>query len=62
MNNAPIVLPQPLQDSLETLAQQQNRPVQDIVQDAIALYIATLHRLQSRAMTMPQSDQHPPHP
>ena len=59
MNNAPIVLPQPLQDSLETLAQQQNRPVQDIVQDAITLYIATLHRLQDRAMTMTM---YPPSP
>ena len=59
MNNAPIVLPQPLQDSLEALAQQQNRPVQDIVHDAITLYIATLHRIQDRTLTMHQPSPHP---
>ena len=59
MDKAPIVLPQPLQDELEALAQQQNRTVLDIIQDAVRLYIATLHRLQARTMTMHSQHPHP---
>ncbi|MBD2233735.1 hypothetical protein [Phormidium tenue] len=62
MDKVPIVLPKPIQDELEALAQQQNRTVLAIIQDAVRLYITTLHSLQARTMTMDHQNQNPPEP
>lgn len=55
MENAPIILPQPLQENLEAIAKVQNKPVVDLVQEALNLYIFALQRSQPQSIGLGNS-------
>jgi len=55
MESTPIVLPQLTQKTLEEIAKNQDKTVEDLVQEAINLYIFALQKVQPQSIGMGNS-------
>ena len=55
MHSTPIVLPATMQQTLEQLAVGQNKTVEDLVQEALDLYIFAAQKVQPKSVGMGRS-------
>lgn len=56
MERTPIVLPQSLQETLETIARNQDKTVLDLVQEVLNSYVVTLQKVEPKSIGIGESE------
>jgi len=56
MERTPIVLPQSLQETLETIARNQDKTVLDLVQEVLNSYVVTLQKIEPKSIGISKSE------